>query len=108
MKHKLNHMVNLIRKYPFSLLLYLLTLIPWVLTLSIKFRMVVEPPQEPYQSIGHGEGLMYGMILATFVSGIFLLVTLLNLSFRQEKIFYGKLTAVLVLGTLAFYGILAI
>ena len=89
--------------HPISMVFYVLSIIPWFLVCIIKFQVLVNPPHENH--IGVGEGMMYGVILATICSFVLLLVSLLNMTFQKEKNFYLKLVALIFFGNVIFYAI---
>lgn len=100
--------VKTCRRYPFSLAAYLLTLIPWLMVISIKVRMWISKPALGAQDISVGEGLMYGVLLSTFFSALLLVVTLINLAFGKNKTFYTRLFMLVLFSSLFFYAVLSL
>ncbi len=93
------------KRYPVSIIAYVITLAHWLMLIVLKIRIWINPPTTE-QNVAVGEGLMYGVLLSTFLSAVLLLITLINLSILKDKKFYLRFFMLNLLGVLVFYAIL--
>ncbi len=93
---------ELLKAYPYSIGGFVLTLIPWILNSIAYINFKLNPPQQGHSDY-RGEGLMFGVILALLLSTILLVVTILNLIFKKNSIFYTKLAVITVVINLVWY-----
>lgn len=78
------------------------------MVLSLKIRIWINPPAAGGQDISVGEGLLYGVLLCTFLSGLLSLITLINLGFSKTRHFYTRFFILILFSSLIFFGLLAV
>jgi hypothetical protein len=90
--------------YPISAVAFVLTMLLWAYISFSQILIFLHPVPKGVADY-RGEGIMYGVILTLFLSAIFLVVTILNLTLQRNKSFYMKLSALIVISNLILYGI---
>lgn len=85
----MRRLTQLIRKHPFSMFFICLYSFMWILI----FRMgYINNNISNGERVAHGEGLIYAIFLALFISAISLIITILLGIFKKENRFYGYLS----------------
>ena len=85
----MNQITTLIKKYPFSILFAFIYTCLWLLIFYITVKH--------NGSIAGGEAAMYGIIFASMIAVISVIISILLAIFKKDNKFYGYLSAYILL-----------
>jgi len=90
------------KSFPFSVSAYLFTMLFWAYIYFSQIHINLTPATEGSRDY-RGEGIMYAVVLVMMLSAVLLLVTLVNAGFQKNKIFYLKLSLLILISNALLY-----